>query len=90
MQVGVFGDFKIAGTSMPTATGLGWRITTTDQNTGLKHEFFVNQDQIYHVQSHSSPPWSHESPFVVGRRVKRILAAEKLAIQQAVAGWSQE
>jgi hypothetical protein len=35
-----------------------------------------------------SPPWSHQTPFVVGGRVKRIMASEKQAIQQAVGGWS--
>jgi hypothetical protein len=88
MQVGVFGDFKIAGTSMPTVKGLGWRITTTNQNTGLQHDFFVNDDEICHVQFQSPPPWSHQSPFVVGSRVRRIMAAERQAIQRAVAGWS--
>ena len=84
LNVGVFGDFKIVATGMLT----GWRITTTDQHTGLQHEFFVYDGQIYHVQFQKSPQWSHETPFVVGGRVKRIMAAEKLAIQQAVAGWS--
>jgi hypothetical protein len=87
-KVGVFGDFKIAATGMPTGTGLGWRITTTDQNTGLQHECFVNHGQIYHVQFQSSPPSSHQTPFVVGGRVKRIMASEKRAILQAVVGWS--
>lgn len=84
LNVGVFGDFKIAATGMLT----GWRITTTDQHTGLQHEFFVYDGQIYHVQFQKSPQWSHETPFVVGGRVKRIMASEKQAIQQAVGGWS--
>jgi len=88
LQVGIFGDFKIAATSMPTGTGLGWRITTTNQNTGLQHDFFVDDGRIYHVQFQSSPPWSHQTSFVVGSRVKRIMASEKQAILQAVGGWS--
>jgi hypothetical protein len=84
LKVGVFGDFRIAATRMST----GWRITTTDQNTGLQHEFFVDDGQIYHVQFQKSPPWSHETPFVVGSRVKRILSSEKLAVLNAVVGWS--
>jgi hypothetical protein len=84
LKVGVFGDFKIAATSMST----GWRVTTTDQNTCLQHEFFVDDGQIYHVQFQKSPPWSHETPFVVGGRVKRILSSEKRAVLQAVVGWS--
>jgi hypothetical protein len=88
LNVGVFGDFKIAATSMSTGIGVGWRITTTDQNTNLQHEFFVDDGQIYHVQFQTPPPWSHQTPFVVGGRVKRIMASEKEAILQAVAGWS--
>jgi hypothetical protein len=84
LKVGVFGDFKIAATAMST----GWRITTTDHNTGLQHEFFVDNGEIYHVQFQKSPPWSHETPFIVGVRVRRILSSERRAVLQAVAGWS--
>jgi hypothetical protein len=85
LKVGVF---NIAATSVSTGTGLSWRIMTTDENTGVQHEFVVDEGKIYQVQFQKSPPWSHETPFVIGGRVKLILASEKRAIQRAVMGWS--
>jgi len=83
VNVGIWGDFKIEG----TRAGSGWRITTLNQDTGLEHEFYVQEGQIYHVQFHSPPPWSHSTGFIVGSRVRRILHLEKQAILHAVAGW---
>jgi hypothetical protein len=91
MKVGLFGDFKIEGSSLrATSRSLGWRITAIDQTSGLEHEFYVREGVIYHVQFQSSPPWNHSTQFTVGGRVKRIMDSEKRAILRAVAGWSDE
>jgi len=90
MKIGIFGNFKIEGSSLPASSRLlDWRITATDQTTGLEHHFFLREGQIYHVQFHSSPPWSHSTQFTVGGRVKRIMHSERRAILQAVLAWSK-
>jgi len=89
MKVGVFGHFKVEGSSSRASSRLlDWRITATDQTTSLEHDFFIRDGQIYHVQFHSSPPWNHSTKFTVGVRVKRIMDSEKRAILQAIVGWS--
>jgi hypothetical protein len=89
MKVGVFGNFRIEGSSLrATSRLLGWRITATDQTTGLQHDFYIREGRIYHVQFHSSPPWNHSTEFTVGGREKRIMDSEQRAILQAVADWS--
>jgi hypothetical protein len=85
LKVRFFQDFRIEGTSL--GDGSCWRVTTIHETVGVKHEFFVHSGQIYHVQFHTPAPWSHLTRFVVGHRVKRILASEKKAILAAVAGW---
>jgi hypothetical protein len=88
-MIGVFGNFKIEAT--PVLSGsriLGWRITSNDQTTSLRHEFYVSEGRIHHVQFQSPPPWDHSSQFVVGGKVKRIMESERRAILQAVVGWS--
>jgi hypothetical protein len=89
MKVGAFGNFKIEGSSLRVSSRLlDWRVTATDQTTGLEHDFFVREGRIYHIQFYSSPPWNHSTQFTVGGRVKRIMGSEKRAILQAVAEWS--
>jgi hypothetical protein len=85
LKVRLIQDFRIEGSSI--GGGSGWRITTVHEISGVKHEFFVHASQIYHVQFQSPPPWSHLTRFVIGGRVKRILASEKEAILAAIAGW---
>jgi hypothetical protein len=79
-KIAVFEDFRIEVTGVLT----GWRITSTDQATGIQHEFYVHDGEIHHVNLQSSPPWNHYTQFVIGRRVKRIMDSEKRAILQAV------
>jgi hypothetical protein len=82
---GFFGDFKVEGTKL--GAGSRWRITIIGQTAGTKHEFFVQEGEIYHVQFHTPAPWNHLTQFVIGCRVKRILDSEKRAIFDAIAGW---
>jgi hypothetical protein len=84
-KVGVFGGFTVEVTGKLT----GWRVTTTDQATGIQHEFYVHDGEIHHVSLPSSPPWNHSTQFVVGCRVKRIMDSEKRAILHAVSGVSE-
>jgi hypothetical protein len=79
-KIAVFEDFRIEVTGVLT----GWRITSTDQATGIQHEFYVHDGEIHHVNLQSSPPWNHCTQFVVGRRIKRIMDSEKRAILQVV------
>jgi hypothetical protein len=79
-KIGIFGGFTVEVTGKLT----GWRVTTTDQATGIQHEFYVHDGEIHLVSLPSSPPWNHSTQFVVGCRVKRIMDSEKRAILQAV------
>jgi hypothetical protein len=88
-MIGVFGNFKIEATPLLSGSRiLGWRITTNDQTTSLRHEFYVSEGRIHHVQFQSSPPWNHSSQFVVGGKVRRIMEAEKRAILRAISNFN--
>jgi hypothetical protein len=68
VKIGVFGNFKIEGSSVGTSSRvLAWRATVTDETTGLRHEFYIRGGKIYHVQFYSSPPREtlHKSPACV-------------------------
>jgi hypothetical protein len=85
LLIGVVGNFEIEASSLSSGSRiLGWRITSSDLTTGLRHEFYVSEGQIHHVQFQSSPPWDHASQFVVGGKVKRIMESERAAILRAV------
>ena len=88
-MIRVFGNFTIEATSVLNGSRiLGWRITSKDKTTSLQHEFYVSEGRIHHVQFQSSPPWSHSSQFVVGRKVRRIMESEKQAILRAISDFS--
>jgi hypothetical protein len=88
-MIGRFENFTIEGTSVLNGSRiLGWRITSNDQTTSLRHEFYVSEGRIHHVQFQSSPPWNHSSQFVVGRKVRRIMESEKRAILRAISDFN--
>jgi hypothetical protein len=74
-------EFRVEATSIHSSD---WRVTTTHRGTGLRHEYYVRQGQIYHVQFMSSPPWTHSSQFIVGTKVRRIADSEKHAVLAAI------
>jgi hypothetical protein len=76
----VFAEFKVEATRLDGTRAANWRATTTHQVTGLQSEYCIHEGRIHHVQFQSPPPWRHSTPFVVGPRVKRIMASEKRAI----------
>jgi hypothetical protein len=81
-------DLKIEGTHVNIGSGQsGWRITTTDTAAGQELEYWVHGGRIFHVQFSISPPWNHQTPFVIGRQVRHIEASRKQAILQAVKDW---
>jgi len=85
--VGVAGDFHVKATA--TANGnrfVGWRITTTNQESSLQHEFFVCEGRIHHILFQSAALRNDQTPFVMGGRVKRILDAERWAILKTIGG----
>jgi hypothetical protein len=87
--IGGVENFKIEATPMLSGSRiLGWRITSDDQTTGLRHEFYVSEGRIHHVQFQASPPWNHSSQFVVGSKVRRIMESEKRAILRAVSDFN--
>jgi hypothetical protein len=75
VTISAFGGFKIEARTLST----GWRVSSTDQATGIQHEFYIHDGAIYHVSL-----WNQSAQFVVGCRVKRIRESEKRAILQAV------
>lgn len=84
-------EFQIEATSMPSSATLpDWRVTTTHHPTGMQHEYYVHEGRIHHVQFQAPPPWDHSTWFIVGMRVKRIMAAEKRAISLALAHISRQ
>jgi hypothetical protein len=83
-----FVDFKVEGTGFFNGSRLiGWRITATDQISGHENEYWVHERTICLVDFKASRPWTHQTPFIVGRKITRIRAAEKKAIIQAIAQW---
>jgi hypothetical protein len=57
----------------------GWRVSSIDQATGIRHEFYVESGVIYHVDV-----YDHPTKFLVGRPVQRIMDTERQAILEAV------
>jgi hypothetical protein len=74
-------EFRVEATRIHKSD---WRVTTTHRDTGLQHEYYIHQGQIYHVQFLSAPPWTHTSEFVVGTKVRRIAASERRAVLAAI------
>jgi hypothetical protein len=81
-RIAVFGEFTVEVTGRLT----GWRVTTTNQATGIQHEFYVHDDVIHHVMLPLSAEWNNSTQFVVGCRVRQIMDSEKWAILQGVRG----
>jgi hypothetical protein len=79
-KVFFFGKFVVESTGLSN----GWRVTTTDTTTGVQRNFYVHSGQIHHINFHAPAPWNHSTPFVVGRRVKRITDSEMRAIRRAI------
>jgi hypothetical protein len=83
----VVGGFEItASRILSGARTLGWRITSLNQMSSVKHHFFVQGTRIHHILFHLHAPGLDHTPFVVAGRVKRMVEAEKSAILQTVAG----
>jgi hypothetical protein len=81
-------DFKIEGTRFFNAeTLIGWRITATDLTTNHQREYWFQDGGICLVDFRAAQPWTHQTPFIVGRRVSRIRNEEKEAILKAIAHW---
>jgi hypothetical protein len=57
----------------------GWRVSSIDQASGIRHEFYVESGVIYHVDL-----YDHSTKFLVGRPVQRIMETERQAILEAV------
>src|ERR1700754_1557184 len=57
----------------------GWRVSSIDQASGIRHEFYVESGVIYHVDL-----YDHPTKFLVGRPVQRIMETERQAILEAV------
>jgi hypothetical protein len=68
-------DFRVEARS---AMG-GWKITSIDQTSGLRHEFYVQDGVIFHISLYGEP-----GQFVVGRAVGRLSDSERQAILHAV------
>src|ERR1700761_2509259 len=45
----------------------GWRVTTTNQSNGIRHEYYVCRGTLYHASE-----WNASSGFVIGSQVSRI------------------
>src|ERR1700753_1202974 len=75
LTIAVFDGYKIEA----KGTNKGWRVRSKKLSTGIQHEFFVHQGEIFHISL-----WNHPIQFVVGCRVKRIMESERQAILQAV------
>ena len=69
------GDFRIEARRMSD----GWRVTSVEESSGHRHEFYVQGGVIYHVDL-----WNETKRFVVGRPVQRIMDSEKEAILRSV------
>jgi hypothetical protein len=57
----------------------GWRVSSVDESSGHRHEFYVQGGVIYHVDL-----WNESNRFVVGRPVQRIMDSEREAILHSV------
>jgi hypothetical protein len=80
--------FKIEGTRFFDGQSLvGWRITSTDLATHHEREYWVQDRNICLVDFRIAKPWTHKTPFIVGRRVTRIRVEEKEAIFRAIVHW---
>jgi hypothetical protein len=80
-RIVAFAEYRVEATS----AGKGdWRVTTVDLSHGLRHEYYVHRDKLFHVQFLEPPPWTHAARFIIGTRVRRIAAAEKHAVLEAV------
>jgi hypothetical protein len=75
VTITAFGGFKIEARGFSG----GWRISSTDEETGIRREFYVHERVIYHMSL-----WNQSTEFVVGGRVNRIRDSERQAILQAV------
>jgi hypothetical protein len=73
--IAMFEDFRIEA----RAALSGWRIASIDRETGIQHDFYVQQGEIYHLSL-----WKHTDQFMVGRPVNQIRDSEKQAILQVV------
>jgi hypothetical protein len=83
-------DFKIEGTRFFKGESIiGWRITVTDKTTDHEHEFWFQDGNICLVDFRTAKPWTHRTPFIVGRPVKRIRRDEQEAILKAFANWQE-
>jgi hypothetical protein len=81
LQITVVDDFRIEARCMLS----GWKVTSIDLTTGLQHSYYVQDNEVYHLDVFKDSPHG-----VVGNRVNRMREEERFAILQGVRELSAE
>jgi hypothetical protein len=83
IEINVAAQLKVEVRVPEGSTSGSRRVTTEDATSGVKREFYVQGDQIRHIQVQSSA-MEGSGPFVVGGIVKHMSRRERQALLDAI------